>query len=290
MESYLVGKVLGQGQFGCIREAVRKDNGDPVVVKIIRVTRMGEGVPHPVAREAVIAPRLQHQYVVRTLDVFTEDTSVVLVMEKCHTTVAAMIQEHSPLRPMPSNLVKRLMGMLLSGVAYIHSMGVLHRDIKPSNCLLTMEKVLKIGDFGLSRLKEVNEDMSHEVQSRWYRAPELLMGKRRYGEEIDMWSVGCVMAELIRGYGDPIFCGDGDIAQLSLIFDLLGTPDAETAKDMPDWGKIHFAAKKGTGIESVIPNAHPLAIDLLKKMLCVNPRMRFSARQLLAHPYFVSWC
>eukprot|EP00796_Vickermania_ingenoplastis_P009148 gene9148-6429_t len=197
MHKYLVGKSVGEGQFGSIREGAIKETGAPVVVKIIRVGRLGEGMPHPVVREAVISPRLDHPHVVRTLEVFTEGTSMVLVMERCHATVAELLSHHSLRSPVPENT-------------------------------------------------------------------------------------------LLRGYGGAIFSGDGDISQLSLIFSTLGTPDEETAAAMPDWGKIHFGPKVGDGIESVIPYADPLAVDVLNKLLCLNPKKRYSAREAINHPYFMS--
>lgn len=287
MDQFIVGHTIGEGQFGCIREAIVKETGNPVVLKIIRVTRLAEGLPHPIAREVLIAPRMDHPYVVRTYQVFPVGTSMVLVMERCASTVAKLLSQHSPRNPIPLSYTQQLLGMLLSAVEYIHTMGVLHRDIKPANCLLTRENVLKVGDFGLSRLREMNKDMSHEVQSRWYRAPELLLGQRRYGGEIDIWSVGCVAAELIRGYGCPLFCGDGDIRQLSLIFDVLGTPDEEAIAHMPDWSKIQFGPKRGLGIGAILPTASAVMVDFLKCMLCLNPKKRLSATELLRHPFFM---
>lgn len=288
MNRFLVGKSIGEGQFGSIRAATVKGTGEEVVLKIIPVSRLSEGIPHPVARECIIAPMMDHIHVVRTLEAFPDGAKMVLVMEYCHSNLRAFISEHSVRQPVPKQMVKRLAFMLLSGVEYVHSRGVLHRDIKPANCLLTEDYTLKLGDFGLSRVFDRRKErgMSHEVQTRWYRAPELLLGKRCYGEEVDIWSVGCVVAELLRGYGDAIFCGDGDISQLSQIFDVLGTPDEETASQMPDWEKIHFDAKKGSGLQSVFPIATAVELDFMSGMLSLNPKKRWSISALMHHSFF----
>lgn len=286
MEQYILGKVIGEGQFGCIREATVKESGKQVVVKTIRSTRAAEGLPHPVVREAVIAVSMNHPFIVRTFESFVEGSSMNLVMEKCSSTVTTLLTEHSPRNPIPRFLARRIAYMLISAVHYLHQENVLHRDIKPSNCLLTEKYILKLGDFGLSRVHEEGSLMTHEVETRWYRAPELLLGNQQYGEEIDIWSVGCVMAELMRGYGGAVFQGEGDLGQLSLIFDVLGTPDEEAAQCMPDWSKISFLNKTGIGVKGILPQCCPLEIDIAQKMLSLNPKKRASAAELLSHPYF----
>lgn len=286
MEQYIVGKVIDEGQFGCIREAIIKESGMHVVLKIIRSSRAAEGLPHPVVREAVIAVNMSHPFVVRTFETFVEGSSMILVMERCYSTVAKLLAEHSPRCPIPRCLSRRLMYMLISGVQYVHQQNVLHRDVKPSNCLLTESFVLKLGDFGLSRPHKKGARMTHEVETRWYRAPELILGNQNYGEEIDIWSVGCVLAELARGYGGAIFQGVGDLGQLALVFDVLGTPDKDAVKWMPDWDKIHFMEKKGSGIKGILPQVHPLELDLITRILVLNPKKRPSATEILSHPCF----
>ncbi|ESL06289.1 hypothetical protein TRSC58_06039 [Trypanosoma rangeli SC58] len=179
--------------------------------------------------------------------------------------------------------------MLLMALAYMHSEGILHRDVKPSNCFLTGEGELRLGDFGLSRLWDRDASMTHEVVSRWYRAPELLLGQRHYGPEIDMWSSGCVLAELLRGYSGAFFAGDGEIWQLSRIFDVLGTPTPHSwpsAVHLPDWGKVHFEPKPPQPLRLFFPDVSEAALDLLQQLLCLDPEKRLTAAGALRHAYF----
>lgn len=286
MDKYVVGATIGEGQFGSVREAVVKSTGAPVAMKHIRIGRLAEGMPHPVARELLIAPGLCHPYVAQTYEVFPHGSSMVLVMQRYSKDLAMEIALHSALRPLPLTRARDLLRMLLHALRYLHSQDVLHRDVKPANCFLSSDGVLKLGDFGLSRIR--GDDMSHEVASRWYRAPELLFGKRSYGAEVDLWSAGCVFAELLRGYGTPLFAGDGDINQLARIFDTLGTPEKVTGiTELQDWGKISFDAKAGCGLRCLFPEAPAVAVDLLEQLLSLDPSSRPSAQEALQHPFFV---
>ena len=125
-------------------------------------------------------------------------------------------------------LIKAYMLMILRGVLYLHDLGVMHRDIKPSNVLVSSSGVLKIGDFGLARRIDTahsveEREYTHQIMTRWYRAPEILYGARNYDEKVDIWSVGCIFAEMWNRC--PLFPGVHDIDQLNCVFGILGTPD-----------------------------------------------------------------
>ncbi|KEG12218.1 putative protein kinase [Trypanosoma grayi] len=289
MERFDVGPAIGEGRFGVVRAAVVKGSGMPVAIKLLSLPRLDEGIPHPVARELLISMRLSHPFVIRTYDVFPCGCSIAVVMERCKTDLATALAARSPSNPLPNHRVKSILKMLLSALSYMHREGILHRDVKPSNCFLTDEGVLRLGDFGLSRVWDVETSMTHEVVSRWYRAPELLLGERHYGPEIDMWSAGCVFAELLRGYSGAFFAGDGDIRQLSLIFDILGTPTLTswpTAVILPDWGKVQFEPKKPCSLCDFFPEASKAALDLLQRLLTLDPSRRISAEEALRHDFF----
>lgn len=185
--------------------------------------------------------------------------------------------------------IQWLMYQLLLGVYYYQSANVLHRDLKPENILLNSDCQLKICDFGLARrLEEVDPRMStNYVQTRWYRAPELLLGNSEGNKQTDMWSVGCIMAEMMGR--KVLFSGTSTLDQLRRIIYVLGTPSDthEIAGSMEAYRFVMSLPKSiPIRFEELFKNANPLAIDLLKRILVFNPANRLSAEEALRHPYF----
>ncbi|GMI77170.1 hypothetical protein like AT1G07880 [Hibiscus trionum] len=179
---------------------------------------------------------------------------------------------------------------LLRGLKYIHSANVLHRDLKPSNLLLDANCDLKICDFGLARTTSETDFMTEYVVTRWYRAPELLLNCLEYTAAIDIWSVGCILMEIIRR--EPLFAGKDYVQQLGLITQLLGSPEdsdlgflrsdnaRKYVKQLPRFPKQPFAEK--------FPDVSPVAIDLAEKMMVFDPSKRITVNEALNHPYLSS--
>ena len=180
------------------------------------------------------------------------------------------------------------MHQLLQGVAYCHSKKIVHRDLKPANLLINSEGAIKIADFGLARVFSTPiRPYTKEVLTLWYRAPEILLGCLEYNTTVDIWSIGCIFAELYTK--KPLFHGEHDIDQLYKIFMIKGTPTPEVwpeiislqhyKKSFPKWGCKNF--------RDIIPNMSDSAIDLLKRLLAYDPNQRINAKQALNHVSFL---
>ncbi|KAL8176625.1 UNVERIFIED_CONTAM: hypothetical protein K2H54_037059 [Gekko kuhli] len=186
--------------------------------------------------------------------------------------------------------IKVFLYQILRGLKYLHSAGVLHRDIKPGNLLVNSNCVLKICDFGLARVEEPDESqhMTQEVVTQYYRAPEILMGTRHYGRPIDIWSVGCIFAELLGRR--ILFQAQSPIQQLDLITDLLGTPPVAALHSACEGARAHILRGNHkppslSVLYMLSGEATHEAIHLLCRMLVFDPAKRISAKDALSHPY-----
>jgi len=189
----------------------------------------------------------------------------------------------------------------LCGLKYIHSANVLHRDLKPGNLLVNADCELKICDFGLARGytpgtgtsggKNNQGFMTEYVATRWYRAPEIMLSFANYATAIDVWSVGCILAELLGG--KPIYKGRDYVDQLNQILHYLGTPSEDTLRRVGSPRAQDYIRslpiKPRIPFSTLYPNANPLAIELLSQLLCFDPAKRISCEQALNHPYLQVW-
>nr|XP_020737668.1 mitogen-activated protein kinase 12 isoform X2 [Odocoileus virginianus texanus] len=235
-------------------------------------------------------PLLLSLRVIGLLDVFTPDetlddfTDFYLVMPFMGTDLGKLMKHEK----LSEDRVQFLVYQMLKGLKYIHAAGVIHRDLKPGNLAVNEDCELKILDFGLAR--QADSEMTGYVVTRWYRAPEVILNWMHYTQTVDIWSVGCIMAEMITG--KTLFKGNDHLDQLKEIMKVTGTPPAEFVqrlqsdeaknymKGLPELEKKDFA--------SVLTNASPLAVSLLEKMLVLDAERRVTAAEALAHPYFES--
>eukprot|EP00878_Enallax_costatus_P019346 GHUV01020409.1.p1 GENE.GHUV01020409.1~~GHUV01020409.1.p1 ORF type:complete len:221 (+),score=57.58 GHUV01020409.1:854-1516(+) len=189
--------------------------------------------------------------------------------------------------PLPKTTIKSMMYQLVKGLAHCHKHGVMHRDLKPQNLLVDDQTMtIKIADLGLGRAFSIPvKSYTHEIVTLWYRAPEVLLGATHYATAVDMWSVGCIFAELVRK--QPLFPGDSEWQQLLHIFKLLGTPNEDIwpgVSRLRDWHE--YPNWRAQDLSRVFPSLEESGLELLRAMLQYDPARRISAKEALKHPYF----
>jgi len=287
-------RILGKGAYACVCEAIHKKTGKTVALKKNKRVFTTLGDAKRILREIKLMMHFDHNDIVGLIDVIPPDESeidiyedVYLVMEKMDTTLAKVIKSEQKLT---NRHYQFFIYQLLRGLKYIHSAGVIHRDLKPENILINGRDCnLKITDFGLARgvCKEETLNLTEYVITRWYRAPEVMCSAKQYNEKVDVWSVGCIFAELLLR--KPLFPGPNHIEQLKMIFNILGTPEPGSL----DWIKNprarhwiqHMKPSRGRNLKKIFPSASPNGLELLINMLKLAPNIRVPVVDGLEHPY-----
>ncbi|GJM90068.1 hypothetical protein PR202_ga06311 [Eleusine coracana subsp. coracana] len=284
---------IGEGTYGVVYKGKNRQTNETIALKKIRLEQEDEGVPSTAIREISLLKEMQHRNIVRLHDVVHNEKSICLVFEYLDLD----LKKHMDSSPDFKNhrIVKSFLYQILRGIAYCHSHRVLHRDLKPQNLLIDRRNnLVKLADFGLARAFGIPvRTFTHEVVTLWYRAPEILLGARHYSTPVDVWSVGCIFAEMVNQ--KPLFPGDSEIDELFKIFRsplhifrIMGTPTEESwpgVASLPDY-KSTFPKWTPVDIASLVPTLEPAGIDLLSKMLCLDPSKRINARAALEHEYF----
>ena len=300
---------LGEGTFGDVTLAVDRFTGAHVAVKSVRIMqRERDGIPRAVFRELEALRQLQscsHGCVVDLLDYYPDETNLCLVFEYLPTNLGDVIQraEHH----LPVQHFKAFSWMLFDALSHCHAANIIHRDIKPQSkslarvpqkcphplihspthfathtpdLLISAGGQLKLGDFGLARPFDAasRQSLSHQVSTRWYRAPELLFASRHYDLAVDVWSAGAVLAELLALH--PLFPGNNDIDQIYRVFQVMGSPSPESwpgAEALPDFSKISFPNLPPVDFRLLMPHAGPADVAFLRTLLVMDPARRATA-------------
>ncbi|KAK1576931.1 hypothetical protein Q3G72_017584 [Acer saccharum] len=286
---------IDEGTYGVVYRAKDKKTGEIVALKKVKMEKEREGFPLTSLREINILLSFHHPSIVDVKEVVVGSNldSIFMVMEYMEHDLKGLMEAMK--QPFSQSEVKCLMLQLFEGVKYLHDNWVLHRDLKTSNLLLNNRGELKICDFGLARqYGSPLKPYTHLVVTLWYRAPELLLGAKQYSTAIDMWSLGCIMAELLSK--EPLFNGKTEFDQLDKIFRTLGTPNetiwpgftklpgvkVNFVKHQYNLLRKKFPATSFTG-SPVLSDA---GFDLLNKLLTYDPEKRITAEDALNHDWF----
>lgn len=348
-DRYEIRHLIGTGSYGQVCEAY--DRQEKRVVAIKKIHRVFEDLVDckRILREIALLNRLDHDHVVKVLDICVPNDTInfdelYLVLEIADSDFKKLFRTPVYLSELH---IKTLLYNLLVGVKYVHTAGIFHRDLKPANCLVNQDCSVKVCDFGLARTVDLPEDrnpklptsprdaaadgfgvphtknlkrqLTGHVVTRWYRAPELILLQENYTESIDVWSVGCIFAELLNMMKEnvpyhsdrgPLFPGSscfplspdqkhatdykfhtrGNRDQLNMIFNILGTPsdddvEALEKEDAKRYIRI-FQAREGINLRQRFPAASPEAVDMLRRMLVFNPKKRITVDEALCHGLF----
>jgi serine/threonine protein kinase len=280
---------IGRGAYGIVCSVLNSETNEMVAMKKIANAFDNHMDAKRTLREIKLLRHLDHENVIAIRDVIPpslrrEFSDVYIATELMDTDLHQIIRSNQGLS---EEHCQYFLYQLLRGLKYIHSASVIHRDLKPSNLLLNANCDLKICDFGLARPTSENEFMTEYVVTRWYRAPELLLNSSDYTAAIDVWSVGCIFMELMNR--KPLFPGKDHVHQMRLLTELLGTPtDSDLGFVKNDDARRYIRQLNPCPrqpLDKVFPHIHPLANNLIDKMLTFDPTKRITVEEALAHPY-----
>ncbi|XP_055304906.1 cyclin-dependent kinase 1-like [Sitodiplosis mosellana] len=285
-KEYIKLEKLGSGSYGTVYKGREKDSNAIVAMKKVHMDLMDAGLPQSYLREISALQSLRHENIVQYEGIVWESNDhIYLIFEYMTTDLRSYMDEFAPYG-LKLAAVRSYLYQTVKGLEACHKQGILHRDLKTENVLINKNGVVKIADFGLSRAISVPVGLRYStcVVTLWYRAPEILLGQKGYSTPIDIWSLGCIFAEMISGH--ELFTGDSEIDQINKIFCILGEPTEEIwphVTSLPYFRK--FSDLEVPCLEKKILLRGP-GFDLLKMMLTYNPNKRISAKRILNHQYF----
>lgn len=292
---YQLIRELGQGAYGVVCAAKSVETGQDVAIKKVLKVFEKSILAKRALREIKLLRHFNgHENITGLLDMDIADVTnfneIYLVQELMEADLHQIIRSEQPLTDAH---FQYFIYQICRGVKFIHSANVLHRDLKPGNLLVNADCELKICDFGLARglSDSTTGFMTEYVATRWYRAPEIMLSFKSYTKAIDMWSIGCIFAELLGG--KPLFKGRDYVDQLNQILCILGTPDDATLRRIgSERAQLYIRSLKRTykvPWAQMFPKASATALDLLERLLTFDPAARITVEEALAHPYLEAY-
>ncbi|XP_046614468.1 serine/threonine-protein kinase dyf-5-like isoform X2 [Neodiprion virginianus] len=284
MNRYITLHQLGDGTYGSVVLGQRIDTGEKVAIK--RMKRKYYSWEEAMnLREVKSLKKLSHANVVKLKEVIRENDVLYFVFEYMKENLYQLMKDREKLFPEP--VIRNMVYQVLQGLAFMHKHGFFHRDMKPENLLCMGPELIKIADFGLAREIRSRPPYTDYVSTRWYRAPEVLLHSTTYNSPIDIWAVGCIMAELYTFR--PLFPGNSEIDEIFKICSVIGTPNKD---DWPEGYQLAAAMNfkfpnfSSTPLSKLIPNASQESVSLMEDMMRWNPVQRPTAQQSLRYRYF----
>ncbi|KAJ1960555.1 MAPK protein hog1 [Dispira parvispora] len=277
---------VGMGAFGLVCSAKDYLTSQPVAIKKIMKPFSTSVLAKRTYRELKLLKHLKHDNIISLGDIFISPMEdIYFVTELLGTDLHRLLTA----RPLEKKFIEYFLYQILRGLKYVHSAGVIHRDLKPSNILINENCDLKICDFGLARIKD--PQMTGYVSTRYYRAPEIMLTWQKYDVGVDIWSTGCIFAEMLEG--KPLFPGKDHVDQFTIITKLLGTPPDDVIATIGSENTLRFVQslpkREPISFAQRFPNQDPVALDLLQKMLIFDPCKRITAAEALRHPFLANY-
>ncbi|NXI94516.1 CDK10 kinase, partial [Psophia crepitans] len=279
---------IGEGTYGIVYRARDTVTDETVALKKVRMDNEKDGMPISSLREITLLLQLRHPNIVELKEVVVGNhlESIFLVMGYCEQDLASLLENMQT--PFSEAQVKCIILQVLKGLQYLHENYIIHRDLKVSNLLMTDKGCVKIADFGLARTYGMPpQPMTPKVVTLWYRAPELLLGMTTQTTSIDMWAVGCILAELLAH--KPLLPGTSEIHQIDLIVQLLGTPNENI---WPGFSKLPLASQYTlrkqpyNNLKHKFPWLSEAGLRLLNFLFMYDPKKRATAKDCLDSSYF----
>lgn len=289
MENYTKSKKLGEGTYAVVYLGEQISTGRQVAIKEIKTEGFKDGLDMSALREVKYLQEMRHLNIIELVDVFSDlQQNLNLVLEVLPSDLEKILRDKNI---MISGIdVKRWLLMILRGIYHCHRNQIIHRDLKPNNLLMDDLGNLKIADFGLARNVDYpTENLTSNVVTRWYRAPELLFGSKHYTKAIDIWSIGTIFAEMMLRI--PYLPGSDDNNQLIVTIQALGTPTEdnwEGVSHLPLYNNLTvYPAPTRSELRKRFPAATEKALDIMEGMLIMDPMKRWSCEEVLQHGYFL---